>query len=61
MSAEPIGNHCRGKPLPVESIQRLKKWFERTRNICESARAADVSRPTARKYLGLSKLPDLDI
>jgi hypothetical protein len=61
MSTEPKGSHQRGKPLPAANIDQLKKWYEKTKNICQACRASGVSRPTGRKYLGLTQLPDLDI
>jgi hypothetical protein len=61
VSAEPKGSHQRGKPLPVETIQRLKRLYQRAQKLKEACRGAGVSRPTARKYLGITKPPDLDI
>lgn len=61
MSAEPRGSHQRGKPLPVETIKRLRRAYKEAGKLKEACRRAGISRPTARKYLGLRDLPDLDI
>lgn len=62
MSAEPIGTHTRGKPLPVESILRLQRLHRVLGKFKEACRVAGVSKNTGRKYLRpQAPLPELDI
>jgi len=61
MGAEPRGTHQQGKPVSVEAIKRLIRSYNRKKNLRAACRDSDMSRPTARKYLGITPLPDLDI
>ena len=61
MSSEPKGSHQQGRPVPADSIKRLKRRWAECLNLREACRCAGISRPTARKYLGIKPLPELDI
>jgi hypothetical protein len=50
------GAHC--KMINNQQYHRLMREYQKTKNISLSALRADMSRPTARKYLQTTQTPD---